>query len=550
MNKMETKKRAAFRRHAIAAAALALGGVGGASAIEIDTGNPDLTFRWDNTVRYTLGVRTEGQDNRILSNPGYDESDGKFGRYDIVTNRVDLFTEFDLNYKSMVGGRLTGAAWYDNAYSNKDVTPFAPAYTTSYYNNTYNSTAKRYTTGPSGELLDAFVWGNVKLGDVPVNVKVGRHANVWGEGLLMGSHAISYSQAPLDGTKASATPGIETKEVFLPIGQVSAKAQVTDALSIAGQYFYEWESTRGPHGGTYLASADTSMQVDRLWNPQLAAFVPGGVLNRVAPLKPGNTGNWGVNARLNVEAIESTFGLYYREFDDYTPSGVQTQVPTASFRFVYPTNIKLYGFSFARVIGPVSFGSEISLRKNAALNNTSLADGIGPRGDTIHAVANGIYLLPATKFWDTGSLVAEVAYNQLRKVTTNAQWYKAEGYACAAGQDRTFGCSTKRFVQVAVNFTPQYLGIFPSWDLDVPLSVNYGVSGVSPNAGGSSGAATVMAWSAGARLTYAAKHEFTLRYADQTADTRYGATGLVSAGRGNIGLTDRGWLSFTYKTGF
>jgi len=550
MNRTETTKGAAFRRHAIAVATLALAGAGAAQAFEIDTGNPDLSLRWDNTLRYTLGVRTEKQDLQIMSSPNYDESDGKFARGDIVTNRLDLFSELDLNYKSMVGGRLSGAAWYDDAFSNRQVTPYNPAYTTSYYNNTYNSTVKRYNAGPSGELLDAFVWGNFKLGEVPVNVKVGRHTNVWGEGLLIAQHAVSYSQAPLDGMKASATPGIETKEVFLPIGQVSAKAQVTNDLTLAGQYFYEWESTRGPDGGTFLPSSDTAMRVDRLWNPQLAAFVPGGILNRTAPLKPGNTGNWGLMAKLNVDAIESTFGAYYREFNDYTPSSVQVSVPTASFRFVYPMDVKLYGLSFARVIGPVSFGSEVSVRKNTALQAASIgADGLGPRGDTVHVVANGIYLLPDTPLWDTGSLIVEMVYNQLRKVTTNPAQYKAEGYAgCAAGQDRTFGCSTKRFVQMAVNFTPQYLGVFPSWDLDVPMSINYGISGVSPNASG--GAAKALSWALGLKATYASKHEFTLRYADQVADTRYNAAGMVTAGRGNVGLTDRGWLSFTYKTGF
>ena len=56
--------------------------------------------------------------------------------------------------------------------------------------------------------------------------------------------------------KAVTSPGIETKEVFLPIGQISARAQVTDNLTLAGQYFYEWDNTRFPYGGTYFGAAD------------------------------------------------------------------------------------------------------------------------------------------------------------------------------------------------------------------------------------------------------------------------------------------------------
>ena len=50
---------------AVAATCVAAFGSGSASAFEFDTGNPDLTIRWDNTVRYNYGVRVENRDNKI-----------------------------------------------------------------------------------------------------------------------------------------------------------------------------------------------------------------------------------------------------------------------------------------------------------------------------------------------------------------------------------------------------------------------------------------------------------------------------------------------------
>jgi hypothetical protein len=232
------------------------GGGGAAMAAPIELSNPDFNLRWDNTLRYTLGMRTEGQDRRIMNNPNYDESDGKFDKGDIVTNRVDLLTELDFSYRKEWGARLSAAGWYDQAYHDTDVRSNVPGFQTSYFNDHYSSEVKRYVEGPSGEILDAFVWKNLRLGDASVNVKIGRHTNFWGEGLLFGAHAISYSQAPLDGAKAVTSPGIETKEVFLPIGQVSVKAQATDNLTLAAQYFYEWDYTRIPYGGTYFGAAD------------------------------------------------------------------------------------------------------------------------------------------------------------------------------------------------------------------------------------------------------------------------------------------------------
>jgi len=42
------------------AAALACGGQ--LHAREFETANPDLKLRWDNTLRYNLGVRAEGRE--------------------------------------------------------------------------------------------------------------------------------------------------------------------------------------------------------------------------------------------------------------------------------------------------------------------------------------------------------------------------------------------------------------------------------------------------------------------------------------------------------
>ncbi|MEY2893510.1 MAG: hypothetical protein RJA98_3418 [Pseudomonadota bacterium] len=556
---------ATFRLNAIALALFA--GTGLAAAAEIDTGNDDLKARWDNTVRYNYGMRMEGQDPRILGSASYDESDSKFAKHDTVMNRLDVLSEVDLNYKGQFGARVSASAWYDGAYRNHGVTSPAGG-VTSYFGDTYNDKVSRYLNGVSGEFLDAFAWTNFNLGEVPVNVKLGRHALVWGEGLFIGAHAISYSQAPVDGQKAVGSPGIETKEVFLPLNQISVKAQVTNDLSLAAQYFLEWKETRAPNGGTYLMGADTAPNVDRL-------NIGGGfAAPNVEAYKPSQRGNWGVMAKLNVDAIGSTLGAYYREFDDYNPeNGIQFRslsgrTPT-SFRFVYAQNTKLLGLSLARAIGPVSFGSELSYRQNASLNTTGAYAAIagsradvdtGARGDTLHAVANGVFLLPKTAFWDAGSVAGELAYSRLQKVTTNPQLYRGVGeVACTkttgtgtGAGDVSDGCSTKNFLQMAVNFAPSYLGIFPSWDLTVPISINYGLKGVAPTASG--GFQKLLTWSVGANLTYLGKHEFSLRYADISAPSKYNSTTGALAGGGasggSVGATDRGWLAATYRTSF
>jgi len=564
--------------HMIAAAA-ALVAASGACAAEIATDNPDLKVRADATVRYNLGVRTEKQDQRLLNFATTDEGNAKFKRGDIVTNRVDVLGELDINYKGDFGARISAAAWYDHAYRNSKVSSPAGS-ATSYLNDTYSSEVQRFVHGPSGEILDAFVWSNFSLGAVPVNVKLGKHTVVWGEGLLIGSQAISYSQSPIDGVKAVSSPGIETKEVFLPINQLTFKAQVTDKISIAGQYALEWQPLRVPYAGTYLMGADNAPGVDRFaltpCNPALGPLSCKTMANTKAKT-PGETGNWGLSARMDVDAIESTVGAFYREFNDYSPEtgiqlgnfyqaipGVAATTLPGTFRFVYPEKTKLIGMSLSKSVGPVSVGAEVSWRKDAHLNSASsyVATSTGAKGDTFHAVVNGVYLLPKTAIWDTGSVIGELAYGRLNKITANEKLYRGVGYASciklgtsgatARPGDISDTCSTKDYWEMALRFTPQYLGVMPSWDLSVPVALNYGLKGTSANGG--AGFEGRLSWSVGLAATYAGKHDFSLTYADASVPTKYNAAGTAAIG-GNalnsaVGATDRGRLLFTYKTSF
>ena len=115
MNRKNKPAHALFAQSALVAA-IAAACSPAAMAIEIDAGNPDVKIRWDNTVRYNLGMRAEAQDSRILRGIPYDESDSKFDKHDIVTNRLDLLSELDLSYADKIGVRVSGAAWHDEAY--------------------------------------------------------------------------------------------------------------------------------------------------------------------------------------------------------------------------------------------------------------------------------------------------------------------------------------------------------------------------------------------------------------------------------------------------
>src|SRR5450432_4275320 len=90
---------AGFRRRAVALALTsALGISGAAQAFEIETGNEDISMRWDNTIRYNAGLRAQKQNPQILGNPNYDDGDRNFANGSLVTSRFDVLSEFDFIY--------------------------------------------------------------------------------------------------------------------------------------------------------------------------------------------------------------------------------------------------------------------------------------------------------------------------------------------------------------------------------------------------------------------------------------------------------------------
>ncbi|MGJ7510540.1 DUF1302 domain-containing protein, partial [Variovorax sp. GT1P44] len=160
---------ATCRRTAVASAALALLALAASThAMEIDTGNPDVVLRWDNTLRYNLGQRVQGQDKSILGNPNFDDGDRNFSNHSLIANRLDLLSELDLVVDKKYGFRVSGAAWADPAYNSLDNRSNATANTLQYGVPTagvLSDYTSRYAKGPSGELLDAFVFGNTDIGD-------------------------------------------------------------------------------------------------------------------------------------------------------------------------------------------------------------------------------------------------------------------------------------------------------------------------------------------------------------------------------------------------
>jgi len=392
-----------------------------ALAFEIDVGNPDIEMRWDNTFRYNLGARAQGQDQAILGAVNNDDGDRNFSKGSLVTNRLDILSEYDFVWRKSYGARVSAALWYDNAYSSLDNTNNATANTLVNglpVAGVLSPYSKRYLRGPSGEFLDAFGFANWEMFGMQWNVKAGQHTVYWGDSLLLGGavHGVSYAQNSIDLMKGFGTPGAEAKELFRPKGGITLQTQATKDLSIAGQWFYNWQAVRAPESGSYLTAND-ALQFggdSTIFgaNP-FAASIPGAPAftrlwnqnNVAASRNSASLGDWGISARWSPESLDGTVGLYYRNATDILPQTVAlpgfAALPAATctaiggivvtpnaciinpkvlnvadltqkgkvgeYRFAYGNDIHIMGVTLSKNIAGVSVGAELSYRQNMPL---------------------------------------------------------------------------------------------------------------------------------------------------------------------------------------
>src|SRR3569623_362978 len=73
--------------------------------------NGAVTLRWDNTLRYSTGLRLADADPVTLSYPNSDDGDRNFAP-GLMRNRLDLLSVLDITSQT-IGVQASVDAWYD-----------------------------------------------------------------------------------------------------------------------------------------------------------------------------------------------------------------------------------------------------------------------------------------------------------------------------------------------------------------------------------------------------------------------------------------------------
>lgn len=488
MGRSHARRGASLRRSVSRIALAALGTClltdGPALAMPIDTGNPDVKIYFDNTIKYSTAIRVKDAKSSVADNsigPQANTNDGdlNFDR-GLISNRVDLLSEFGLTYKRDFGFRVSGAGWYDTVYnkSNDNDGALGGALvnsTSAGYNRFTDKT--RTLHGRNVELLDAFAFGKIDMGDSSLNLKGGRFTQIYGESLFFGSNGVAAAQTSLDLIKALSVPNSRFQEILRPINQLSAQFQVSPELLVGAYYQLEWRKSRLPGAGSYFSFADF---VDG--GGETLILGPGATAYRGTDIAARDSGQGGVQVKYSYGDVD--YGLYAAQFHDKMPQfyvrpGVNVRNGgIGDYVQVYGENIRLIGASASTVVADMNVAAELSFRDNMPLvasGNTvvipgnSVADGgdnpAFPVGRTAHFNLSVINVFGGGALWDGAEVIGEFAYNRRLSVNSN--------------RDQLDPLATRDAGALQFIFTPQYFQVLPGVDLQVPIGVSYGLFGRS-----------------------------------------------------------------------
>lgn len=384
-----------------------------AAAIDFDWNNGAITGSFDTTISTGASIRTQGHDHRLIGvvNGGTansingDNGNLNYEKGDLTSANVQATHELSLNAGNF-GFFGRASYFYDTVVMDGDTA------------RTDLGNEAKGRAGREFELLDAYVFGDFDVGEVPVTVRVGNQVLSWGEStfILNGINTIN----PIDVTRFRVA-GAEVREGLVPVPIIDVNVGLTDKLSIEGFLQLEWDNTEIEPEGTFFSTNDFASPGGEFvflgfGQPPLPTDDPvsfagnapvGTTIPRGSDRSGSDDNQWGVALRYFEPALNDTeFGLYYIQYNSRLPvlsartgsfAGLAggDYAGSAQFFREFPDDIKLIGASFNTEIPGtgIALQGEYSFRKDQPL-----------QVDDVELLFAGLSPVPGTPFGAQGQL--------------------------------------------------------------------------------------------------------------------------------------------------
>ena len=378
----------------------------------------DTTASYKVVLSYGVSVRTEKPAGALINGPidplvipataqsfltgqafthtglpttaNFDDGDRNFKQGSLINNRFSGISEIEFSHDNF-GAVFSGDGFYDQVYHHPNDNDSPATVNKTGPNNRFTDGA-RYYDGKRFRLLEAYGYGDWNLWDseASLDIRAGKQLVAWGEALFF--TGIALAQSPTDATKAF-IPGVEVKDILLPVNQLSMQLGLPDGLSLMAYYhldfkadeifpvgdFYSIQDAVGPGSqfaygsinplyakgcpgllssaaanlaaqgnltslltainaagkplGVSVSSLDQVCNLPGNIGPALGAS-PDILSVRGPDLKPSRWGQWGIGMKYPVTA-KTALGLFLLRYDDTTPA-VQLNPGCASFSTLLP----------------------------------------------------------------------------------------------------------------------------------------------------------------------------------------------------------------------
>lgn len=413
---------------ALAAAILAAGVAPAAVAVEFAVGAVQATAH--GAVTFGTSIRTEDPHPDAFGlNQGkvVGRTDGRSGNYntlnfpeagDAVSTVLKAVADVDLNYGN-VGLFARAKAWHDFELDDGDrpygnpLNRFQPGVPLA------DDGLDREARFSGAQFLDVYVHGKSRLGDRPLEGRLGRQRLFWGNAQLIqgGINAIN----PID-LAAMQRPGALPSEFVMPSGMLFGKIGLTDRLEAQAFAQYEFRHTELAACGSFMVQPDWAVEgcpgKNILNNAGVSDFeafndtgavitLPSGAkvpkygtyLHRAPTHEARDGGQYGLALQYDASGIATKFGLYLMNIHSRRPgvgvvnadfnAGVSATPGLAGtlsrlrgtdgqgtggvqYYTAYPEDTRLLGLGFNTTLAAGQVYGELSWRDHQLINlNTS-----------------------------------------------------------------------------------------------------------------------------------------------------------------------------------
>lgn len=363
---------------------IAAAGLSPAYAIDFEWHGIEGSF--DTTLSWGQNYRVSERDPALigLSNGGrafsVNADDGNLN-YDtgLISNALSFTSEFEARYRNF-SVFLRGTGFRDmlnDDPGDTERTPLTPQ--------------ARDRVGQDLRLLDAYLSGSFRLGQRPLELRLGRQVVSWGESTFIQNGINTIN--PIDVSRLR-VPGAELREALLPVGMIWGNLGLTRNLSLEAFYQYDYENTELEPAGSYFSTNDFVADGGRFVYLGFGAApdyvtgpdgelvpAPDNAVPRGPDARPSDGGQYGVALRAYLPEFNySELGFYFINYHSRVPvvnartgtlaGAMAGDYPGSARYFIsYPEDIKLFGLSLNTELGNtgIALQAEVSHRLDQPL---------------------------------------------------------------------------------------------------------------------------------------------------------------------------------------